>query len=80
MSARSERPKNRRVKLVGGGTRRLRGSTDAATKGGSLKAQRRALRQALKRDKRGKAKNMTVAERQAIKVRLAELLAQKDRR
>lgn len=79
MSAKSERPKNRVVKLVGGGTRRTR-SAAAGTGGGSLKSQRRALRQSLKRDKTGKAKRLSVSERQAIKLRLAELLQQKDRR
>lgn len=80
MSAKSERPKNRVIKLVGGGTRRTRSSSTPGTKGGSLKAQRRALRQSLKRDKTGKAKRLSVSERQAIKSRLAELLRQKDRR
>lgn len=80
MSAKSERLKNRTVKIVGGGTRRTRSSSVTGTKGGSLKAQRRALRQSLKRDKTGKAKKLSVSERQAIKLRLAELLRQKDRR
>lgn len=78
MSAKSERPKNRVVKLVGGGTRMTRSSTGGG-KGGSLKAQRRALRQSLKRDKTGRAKRLSVAERKAIKERLADLLRARGR-
>jgi hypothetical protein len=74
MSAKSERPKNRRVKLVGGGYKWTRGGEKAT--GGSLKARRRALRQNLKRNKR----DMTVSERKAIKEQIAALMAQKDGR
>jgi hypothetical protein len=74
MSAKSERPKNRRVKLVGGGTRKTR--SRASESGGSLKSQRRKLRQELKKEKR----NLTVAQRKVIKEQIASLLAQKDGR
>lgn len=74
MSARSEKPKNRRVKLVGGGYKWTRGG-DKST-GGSVKAQRRKLRQTLKSRKR----DMSVEERKAIKAQIAQLLAQKDGR
>lgn len=73
MSAKAERPKNRRVRLVGGGYRMTRSTPDGKTTGG-LKAQRRAMRHALK-DKR-----LTPSSRAALKERLRELLAQKDGR
>lgn len=74
MSAKSERPKNRRVKLVGGGYKWTRGG--AKTTGGSLKSRRRSLRHTLKTKKR----DLSVAERKAIKQQIADLLAQKDGR
>lgn len=73
MSARSERPKNRRIKLVGGGYRWTRGDGENKS-GGSLKSMRRTLRQQLKN------KELNPEVRRAMKVRLAELLAQKDGR
>lgn len=75
MSAKSERPKNRRIKLVGGGYRWTR-QGPKNTSGGSLKSRRRSLRHTLKTKKR----DMTVAERKAIKVQIAGLMAQKDGR
>ena len=77
MSARSERPKNRRVKLVGGGYKWTRSNNEKA-KGGSIKSQRRTLRQTVKTKRR--SGKLSVEEHKAIKVRLAELLAQKDKR
>lgn len=74
MASKSERPKNRRVKLVGGGYKWTRGGVKAT--GGSLKARRRSLRHSLKRNKRG----MSVAERKAIKEQIAALMASKDGR
>ena len=71
VSSRSERPKNRIVKLVGGGERRTRSATKS---GGGLKATRRALRRQIKEKKE------TPATRRALKERLAALLAQKDGR
>jgi len=72
MSAASERPKNRRVKLVGGGYKWTRQSNAVGT--GSLKAQRRSLRHDIKESR------MNPTMRRALKARLAELLAQKDGR
>lgn len=77
MSAKSERPKNRRVKLVGGGYKWTRDRSGASGTGGSLKAQRRKLRQQAK-NLRGRKE--TVAQRKEIKQRIAELLASKDGR
>jgi len=77
MSAKAERPKNRRVKLVGGGYRYTRQSQGT---GGSLKSQRRKLRQQAKGLRKGPKREDTVAQRKVIKERLAELLAQKDGR
>lgn len=74
MSAKSERPRNRTVKLVGGGTRRLRGG-GGANKGGSIKSMRRAIRQQIK-DKR----SLTPEARRALKHQLTELLKRKDGR
>jgi hypothetical protein len=74
MASKSERPKNRRVKLVGGGYKWTRGGTN--TTGGSCKSRRRSLRHTLKTKKR----DLSVAERKAIKQQIADLLAQKDGR
>lgn len=76
MSAASERPKNRRVKLVGGGYKWTRDRK--ADSGGSIKSQRRKLRQAA-RGLRGRDSD-TVAQRKVIKEQIAGLLAQKDGR
>lgn len=73
MSAKSERPANRRIKLVGGGWRMSRFKNEGSS-GGSLKSMRRSLRHELKK------KSLTPAARRAIKERLAQLLAQKDGR
>lgn len=75
MSAPSERPKNRRVKLVGGGYKWTRDRKVGS--GGSIKSQRRKLRQAAK-GLRGRTD--TVAQRKVIKEQIAGLLAQKDGR
>jgi hypothetical protein len=74
MSAKSERPKNRRVRLVGGGHKWTRTRADAG--GGSAKSQRRKLRQTLKTKKR----ELTVSERKVIKEEIRKLYAQKDGR
>jgi len=74
MGAKAERRRNVRVKLVGGGTRKVRGGA-GENKGGSLKSMRRALRQQIK-DKR----HITPEQRRALKTQLAELLARKDKR
>lgn len=55
MGARSERPKNRRVKLVGGGFKWTRGG---GRSGGSLKSMRRAMRRTAKRLTGDARKNM----------------------
>lgn len=74
MSAKSERRRNRTIKIVGGGSRKLRQGTSDNT-GGSLKSMRRALRQQLK-DKR----NITPEVRRALQEQLRQLLARKDGR
>lgn len=74
MGAKAERARNRTIKIVGGGQRKLRGGA-GENKGGSLKSMRRALRQQIK-DKR----NITPEMRRALKTQLADLLARKDGR
>ena len=69
----SERPKNRKIKLVGGGYRWTRQANEG-TGGGSLRSMRRSLRNQLKE------KNLTAAQRTVIKQQLKELLARKDGR
>ncbi len=71
MSAKSERPKRRRIKLVGGGFRRNRQGPSGA---GSAKSARRAMR------KSAKDKNLTIAERKAIKERIREMYWAKNAR
>lgn len=69
MSAASERPKNRTVKIVGGGSRKARGGTKS---GGSVKAIRRALRKTAKAAmKRGQS---GVAAAKAIKVQIQGMI------
>lgn len=76
MSAKAQRPRNRTVKLVGGGSRKLRqGAGPKGSKGGSLKSMRRALRQALK-----DPRNATPTQQRAIKEQLKQLLDKKDGR
>ena len=74
MSARSEKPKNRRVRLVGGGYRWTRGNSASrgAKSGGSIKAIRRGLRKQIK-DKR----NVTPEVRKALQTQLREMLVRK---
>lgn len=50
MSSRSERPKNRKIKLVGGGVRWSR--VPNGTKGGTMKAKRRLQRKLEKMKKK----------------------------
>jgi len=50
MAAKSERPRNRRIRLVGGGFRWTR-EVNAKSSGGSMKAQRRRIRKAEKAKK-----------------------------
>lgn len=64
-----DRPKNRRVKLVGGGFRHTGGE---AKSGSAVKAMRRALRERIK-DKR----NITPEQRRALRAQLQELLRSK---
>jgi len=52
MSAKAERPRNGWVKLVGGGRRKVRERNPKSSKGGSMKAQRRATRKAVKANKK----------------------------
>lgn len=73
MSAKAERPKNRRVKLVGGGIRKTRSDGGKSTSGG-LKAARRSMRHAIK------DKKLTPAAKAALKARLRELLLVKNAR
>ena len=72
MGAKAERPRNKRIKLVGGGTRMGRQSSGPSS--GGLKALRRSLRHELK------SKKLSIEARRALKARLAVLLAQKDGR
>lgn len=53
MGAKSERPKNRRIKIVGGGFRWTRQATGKQS--GSMKALRRAARKAEKAKKKRKS-------------------------
>lgn len=66
MSARSERPKNRRIKLVGGGFKWTRGGGKS---GGSLKSLRRGMRR--------QAKKLTGAARKDMKAQVASLMKAK---
>lgn len=61
----AERRKNRKVKLVGGGYKWTRESSDS---GGSIKSRRRSIRRSI-RDKR-----MTPSKRRALKEQLRETL------
>lgn len=70
MGAKSERPKNRRVKLVGGGYKWTR-SANSST-GSSAKSIRRAMRR--------KSKFMTPEQRRAIKKTIRDMLVAKNRR
>lgn len=54
MSAKAERQRNRRIKLVGGGYRWTREA--APDTGGSMKAKRRAARKAAKAHRKGNRK------------------------
>jgi hypothetical protein len=69
MSARSERPKNRRIRIVGGGFRWTRGGGKS---GGSLKSMRRGLRR--------QAKKLTGAARKDMKSQIAALMRSKQAR
>ena len=73
MSARSERPKKRRIRVVGGGFRLSRGS-DGKAKGSSAKSMRRALR------RRSKDKKLTPEARRAAKMAVREMLLAKNAR
>lgn len=66
MSSRSERPKNRRWKLVGGGYSWTRDRNEST--GGSLKAKKRQLRKKLKN------KRISVDDRRAMKAQLREMI------
>lgn len=70
MSARSEKPKNRRIRLVGGGYRWVRGGSKS---GGSIKAMRRTIRKQIK-DKR----NVTPEMRKALQTQLREMLTRRN--
>ena len=69
MSASAERPKNRRVKVVGGGYRFTRGG---AKSGGSVKAIRRSLRKKAKELRKRGTSGVTAAK--ALKERVRELI------
>lgn len=73
MSARSQKPKNRRIRLVGGGFRWTRASNEGKS-GGSAKSMRRALR------KRGKDKTLTPESRRAAKEQVRQMLLAKNRK
>lgn len=69
MGARSERPKNRRVRLVGGGHKWTRGGGKS---GGSLKSLRRGMRR--------QAKKLTGAARKDLKAQITALMHAKQAR
>jgi hypothetical protein len=69
MSARSERPKNRKIRIVGGGFRWTRGGGKS---GGSLKSMRRGMRR--------QAKKMTGSARKNMKDQIASLMRAKQAR
>jgi hypothetical protein len=71
MSARAERSKNRRIRVVGGGFRWARASNDGDS-GSSAKAMRRAMRKQLK------DRDMTPEKRRAIKALIRESLIRKN--
>lgn len=73
MSARSERLKNRRIKIVGGGFR-YRRSANSGKSGGSAKSIRRSLR------KRGRDKKLTPEVRRAAKAQVRAMLLAKNNR
>lgn len=69
MGARSERPKNRKIKVVGGGIRWTRGGGKS---GGSLKSMRRGLRK--------QAKKLTGSARKGMRDQIAQLMRAKQAR
>lgn len=73
MGAKSERPKNRRVRLVGGGYKWTRGGSGTSS-GSSSKSARRALRRQIK------DRDLTPSKRRALKDTLRDMLLAKNRR
>lgn len=69
MGARSERPRNRRIRIVGGGFRWTRGGGKS---GGSLKSMRRSMRRT--------AKRLTGDARKNMKAQIAALMKSKQTR
>lgn len=77
MSARSEKPKNRRVKLVGGGFRHTRQENSGGS-GSSAKSVRRALRKQAKA--KGLSKEQRSAARKFAKQQIREMFIAKNAR
>lgn len=69
MSARSERPKNRKIRIVGGGFRWTRGGGKS---GGSLKSMRRGMRR--------QSKKLTGSARKNMRDQIASLMRAKQAR